>query len=141
MAVFALVVVHNSMALVRYYRGEFAQGKTNGRFLQLAPVLAALATSERPVLIDRELRFQRTTAGGNVAAVYAGLLDVLGAPTDRVDLEELLGSPSGSVVVLSNRRHDEIVDVVALEAVDVGFDLLPASPGDYGVYRITRPRP
>lgn len=135
-----LVLTHNVIRLSEYYGGEVASGKTNARLLQLAPALAEMSPPGRSVLVDRDLRNQRTTAGGNVSGVLCGLLATYAVPCERADDDDLLEADDGTIVVLAPDRHAALGTTLRFEPVVFTFDLAPASPGDYAVYRVYRGR-
>lgn len=122
--------------LARFYRAEREAGRHNARLWQIVPALAPLADENSPLGLDRELRFQRLTAGGNLLNVIDGMLDAQATPNDRLRLEEIAELPAGSLVVLGGAQAAALSATRRIEPLDFGLPLAPAEPGDYAVYRL-----
>jgi hypothetical protein len=122
--------------IAAFYTDQLASGKTNARVWQVVEAMAGEAARGELVGIDRGLRHVRLTGGGNLANVPDGLLDVLGAPHERVREKELACLPRGFVLLLSREQRGALEEKVALEAVPLGSAPAPASPDQYDLVRI-----
>ena len=132
-----VLVLHPLMRIRDFYAGELAAHKTNARLWQLGEALPAHASARRPVWLDYELRFQRTTAGGNVYRTMKGFMDAADADYEKVKLDQPPPAdlPSGSWLLLGDARAAELKAAgLDLRPVDLGQPLAPAAPGAYGLW-------
>lgn len=132
-----LLVLHPLLRLRDYYGGELAAHKTNARLWQLGEALPAHASPQRPVWLDYELRFQRSTAGGNVYRTMKGFLDAADADYEKVKLDQPLPPdlPAGTWLLLGDSRAADLRTAgLDLAPVDLGRPLEPAAPGGYGLW-------
>lgn len=132
-----VLVLHPLLRLHDYYSGELATHKTNARLWQLGEVLPAHASPQRPVWLDYELRFQRSTAGGNVYRTLKGFLDAADADYEKVKRDQPLPPdlPPGTWLLLGDSRAAELQAAgLDLAPADLGRPLEPAAPGGYGVW-------
>lgn len=134
---FLFLVLHPLGRLNAFYRAETAAHKDNARLWQLGEALPAQATEARPVWLDYELRFQRTTAGGNVYRVLKGFLDAADADYEKLRLDDPppAALPPGSWLVLGDDRARQLIDAgLELRPAQLDQPLAPAAPGAYGLW-------
>lgn len=132
-----VLVLHPLWRLNAYYRAETAAHKDNRRLWQLGEALPARATEARPVWLDYELRFQRSTAGGNVYRTLKGFLDAADADYEKLRAEDPppAGLPSGTWLVLGDDRARGLQEAgLALRPAPLPEPLAPAAPGAYGLW-------
>ena len=136
--VWTLVLVLHPIVRIRdFYAGELAAHKTNARLWQLGEALPAHASAQRPVWLDYELRFQRSTAGGNVYRTMKGFMDAAEADYEKVKLDQPppVDLPAGTWLLLGDARAAELKAAgLDLAPADLGRPLAPAAPGGYGVW-------
>ena len=134
-----VLVLHPLLRIQAYYAGELAAHKTNARLWQLGEALPAHASPQRPVWLDYELRFQRSTAGGNVYRTLKGFLDAADADYEKVKLDQPLpvDLPPGTWLLLGDSRAADLRAAgLDLAPADLGRPLEPAAPGGYGVWEL-----
>jgi len=136
LAVIFVLLAYPLLRLRAFYAAEEAAGRSNARVWQVVAALDRLSTDASPVRLDRELRHQRLTAGGNLLGVLDGMLDTLDTPHEKVKPAEQLDLAPGTVIVLSQGQVDGLAKSLRLDPVDLGAPLAPAAPGAYGVYRV-----
>lgn len=131
-----LLVITPLLRLQRFYARELELGRHNRRVLQTLHALEDRASEGHPIALDRELRFVRLTAGGNLLNVLDGMLDLRALPHALVEAEDQAGLAVGSYVVLSSAQRDALAGVLELVASEPEPYFAPAAPGDYNLYRV-----
>ncbi len=122
-----------------FYDGQIDEGKTNARLWQtIAAMERAPASPSRPIYLDRDLRHVRLTAGGNLANVPDGLLDVLAVPHEKIKEKDEPGLAVGAIILISNAQRDTLAADLEFAPVPLAGTPAPASPDQYGLYRVTR---
>lgn len=138
-ALTAAVVIFPLFRIQAFYRGQIAEGKTNERLWQTIDALQrAPASTLEPIYIDRDLRHIRLTAGGNLANVPDGLLDVLAVPNEKIKEKDEPQLQEGAIILLSNTQRDALTADLQLELLPLAGTPAPASPDQYGAYRVAR---
>jgi hypothetical protein len=132
----ALLLTIPLLRLQRFYARELDLGRHNRRVLQTLRMLEEVSAEGHPVALDRELRFLRLTAGGNLLNVLDGMLDLRGVPHALVDAEDQADLAGGSFIVLSHAQKDALDGRIDLEATEPEPFFAPAAPGDYNLYRV-----
>jgi hypothetical protein len=122
-----------------FYAAENEAGRSNARLWQIVHGLDGVATDADPVYLDRELRHLRLTAGGNLLLVPDSMMDLQDMPHVKVKQSEQPELPAGAIIVLSQGQADALCQGRRLDTVDLGAPLVPAAPGEYGVYRMGPP--
>ncbi len=131
-----LLVAHAARHLHAHYRCEYAAGRTNDRIWQIVHGARALASAERPLYVDRDLKEQRLTMGGHVLKAFDALLRADGIAFDKERTSDNPGSLVGSYLVIGDAQRDALPPTIRLEPVDVGAPPAAASPGAFWLYRV-----
>ena len=131
-----LLLISPLPRLQRFYARELELGRHNRRVLQTLHALEDRAIEGHPIALDRELRFVRLTAGGNLLNVLDGMLDLRAVPHALVEAEDQAELAAGTYVVLSSAQRDALAGALALVVSEPEPYFAPAAPGDYNLYRV-----
>ncbi len=130
------LLAHAGVHLRRHYAAEYAAGRTNARLWQIVHAARRLSTPERPVIVDRDLKAQRLTMGGQVLKAFDALMRADGTPYEKERAGDAPLSLVGSYLLIGGPQRDALPATVRLEPVDCGKPPIATSPGDFWVYLV-----